>query len=150
MKKILFIFLILSIGLMGCEELNTIKRKINRAHNVSVYAVAISPTAPEAQDSLKQYILDFEITDTLPVNDTDLAALKKAFVNEDNYDSLHIKRCPFIGSYAVTFDDKVTAILSKSSCAKIKAKITKKDTLYAFDLSSDNDIYKVLDSLQPK
>lgn len=135
---------------MGCKDLLKLGKSIKSARTVTVYTIAKNPTIPEAQDSLKNYVMDYEITDSLAINKEKIKELKAAFSNTENYDTINTKRCPFIGKYAILFDDKVTAIISTPDCAKIKATLKESDTLYAYDLTNENTISKILSELETK
>lgn len=134
--------------MMGCEELDILKRKVNHAREVTVYSVAEYPTEIEVRDSLKLYVLGYEVLDTLTVTKEKEKELKEAFSTVENYDTLNQKRCPFLGKYAVLFDDDISTIISTEDCAKIKAFISKRDSLYTYDLISENTIHQIVGSLE--
>ena len=147
MKK-LAIFLILCTNFMGCDNYKQTKRNIKNASTVTLYSIYPTPTEPAAQLEEKLYLLDYEVIDTLTVNDKQVDALKEALLNKENFTEENNKRCPFMGKYGITFDHRVQVVLSTSPCGKLQMKRMKSDTLYAYDLVNENDNEKVLQHIK--
>lgn len=142
MKFILY--MIFSTVLMGCNNLQPQHQKIKKAHNIILYSVQSTPTEPGLQLENKLYVADFEVIETIAVTPEEIAQLKKAFTDLNNYTFDTARRCPFMAKYAVDFDNTLTAVVGMHPCSKIILSSKNKTENKTIDMVNDNNIEKIL------
>jgi len=120
---------------------------VKRADSVTVYVIEAYPVALKDQNSTKKYIHEYPVARTLELPMGKIKLIQKAFIQEKNFVTDAVKRCPFQGEFAVVFIKKnrtVTVITSSANCSKALVYLPGELSSIPFDLKEVNSIELVL------
>lgn len=144
MKNLSRIFLLLFICTVSACNLTDNRSEMKE---VRFLQVSTNPTMPSAQDGEHQYIADYEVLNEYPLKKKSVNALRSAFENEQNFDTLNVSRCPFMGKYAIQIDNTKAFIVSSSPCAKVMEINLESKTAKTYNLATENQIESLLKSI---
>jgi hypothetical protein len=123
---------------------------MSKVQTLFVLKIDQFPTSKENQKSNKNYICSYEIFDTLKSNDDLNQKIKNELTNASNYSDDEKKRCVFLASYAIITDEKLCYILSESPCGKIKKFDSNFLLIGEPDLTNNNQLEVLINSIKPK
>ncbi len=127
MKKILIIILVAFtiVGVQAQKEGKSndkTKSVINNPSSVIVYEVDPIPVLSVEQVQGKKYIHDYLIISTSKFDKKSSTALILALNDTSQYMSDAVKKCPFMGKYAISFKKgkmEFTVLISAEPCEKL-------------------------------
>lgn len=138
-------YAVLIFFLLTCSETIEWKRQIKKCEVVSLFEINRTPSEPSMQDPEKRYCLDYEIQNSINLTAEQIKLFKKYLINQNNYSTENLKRCPFLPEYAITLGDSLSAVISLNPCSKIlfKDEISKQEKM--MDLVANNEIEKLIE-----
>lgn len=115
---------------------------------LQLYTVERAPTHPDKQDLDQLYVLDFAILDPVELRPEEATALYAALDDADNFSTENMKRCPFIGEYAIEVDGEFVAVLSSSPCSKVQMMSEGEEKVRHLELVEENAIEVIVAGLR--
>lgn len=169
--KMAFYIAIFSIGLSlfilsSCKEkeLQAMQKIIKDSEDIELFLIKETPINPLEQDSNKTYLCDYEAYAKVFTSSAQSDSLKTALLDTTNYISEAEKKCMMMPKYAMrlkTKKDTLDIIFSDNPCAKAVAQNSllktpkieeekKKEDMFYVDLTTENTIIKLIQSIVPK
>lgn len=155
--KLLSLTILSLLMMTNCQDEHPIFKKhadiIKSAKEISLAEIASNPTSPEAKDSSKTYLYDYEVMSSDSISENVAEELKKAILQTENYVIDAKKNCPMTAKYALTFSKKkkhtMTFILSGNTCEKVIIKSSEKDfePMY-LDLKEKSEILALINQIK--
>lgn len=169
-QKTAFYIAIFSIGvslfiLSSCKEkeLQAMQKVIKESEEVELFLIKDTPTNPTEQDTSKIYLCDYEAYAKVYTSTEQSDSIKTALLDTTNYISDVEKKCMMMPKYAMrmkTKKDTLDIVFSENPCAKAigrhsllktpKKDEDKKEDMFYIDLTSENTIIKLIESIVPK
>ncbi len=162
---IVFTFSFSLFILSSCKEkeLQAMQKIIKNSEDIELFLVKETPIDPTEQDSNKIYLCDYEAYAKVFTSSEQSDSLKIVLLDTTNYISDVEKRCMMMPKYAIrlkTKKDTLDIVFSDNPCAKAIAKNSllktpkidedKKEDMFYVDLTEQNSIIKLIQSIIPK